>query len=64
MVQRVVKRPERDILKQAIRYLSFCEIGRIYSVTDNAIRKWCKAYNLPFKKTEIKKYSDEEWDLI
>jgi hypothetical protein len=25
----------------------------MYGVTDNAIRKWCKAYGLPSKKSEI-----------
>ena len=33
----------------------------MFSVSDNAIRKWCKNYNLPYKKTEIKNYTDEEW---
>lgn len=51
----------RDILKEKIRTTSFLQIGKEYNVTDNAIRKWCKAYNLPFKSSEIKKYTDEEW---
>jgi hypothetical protein len=47
-----------------IRTSSFLQIGRIYNVSDNAIRKWCKAANLPSKATEIKQYSDEEWEKI
>jgi uncharacterized protein YjcR len=44
-----------------IRELSFLEIGRRYGVSDNTIRKWCIAENLPSKKSEIKKYSDKDW---
>ena len=54
----------RDILKQLIRSESFVAIGKQFGVTDNAIRKWCKTYNLPSKKSDIKSYSDEEWELI
>lgn len=62
---RLVKnRPLREELKKLIREKSFVEIGKIYNVSDNAIRKWCDTYNLPRKKSEIKKYSNEEWILI
>lgn len=47
-----------------IRKESFLAIGKKFNVSDNAIRKWCRAVNLPEKKTEIKKYTDEEWELI
>lgn len=62
--RRVVKRPERDELKILIRTLPFTTLGKQYGVTDNAIRKWCIAYNLPKTKKEINKYSDEEWASI
>lgn len=62
--QRKAIRPSREELKFLIRTKSFLEIGKQYQVSDNAIRKWCKAENLPYKKTEIKKYSDEEWSKI
>lgn len=62
--QRKTDRPDRDKLKQLIRMTSFSSLGREYGVTDNAIRKWCKSYNLPSKSSEIKKISDEEWELI
>jgi len=62
---RVVKeRPSREELKQMIREESFLAIGKKFNVTDNAIRKWCRAVNLPGKKSEIKKYTDEEWKLV
>ena len=58
---RKVERPNRVELKQLIRKYSFLEIGRMFSVSDNAIRKWCIAENLPSKKKEINNYSEEEW---
>lgn len=39
-------------------------IGKKFGVSDNAIRKWCKAVNLPTRKKEIDNYSDEEWNNI
>ena len=62
--QRKVDRPDRETLKQLIRNKPFTEIGRMYNISDNAIRKWCVAYNLPKKKKEINQYSDEEWSKI
>lgn len=54
----------RDELKSKIRTQSFLSIGAEYHVSDNAIRQWCDVYNLPRKKTEIKSYSDEEWEKL
>lgn len=54
----------REELKDLIRIKPFTKIGEQYQVSDNAIRKWCDKYNLPRKATDIKKYSDEEWELI
>ena len=54
----------RDELKTLIRTLPFTQIAEKYYVSDNAIRKWCDKFNLPRKKTEIKQYSDEEWEKI
>ena len=62
--QRKTKWPQRDELKNLIRTESFSSIGKKYNVSDNAIRKWCKNYNLPTKKSEIKKYSDKEWEEV
>lgn len=62
--QRQTEWPSRDELKQMIRTMPFVRIASQYGVSDNAIRKWCKHYNLPFKSKEIKSYSDEEWEQI
>lgn len=63
-IQRTVARPSREELKQLIRTKSFLSIGKQYGVSDNAIRKWCDYEGLPRKKSDIKKYSDEEWKTI
>lgn len=54
----------RDELKYKIRRKSFVSIGKEFGVCDNTIRKWCKKYNLPFRTKDIKKYTDEEWELV
>lgn len=54
----------REELKKLIRQNSFTKIGQMFSVTDNTIRKWCRKYGLPYKTSEIKKYTDEEWIKI
>lgn len=45
--------PSKEKLKKIIYQYSFTEIGRMYKVTDNAVRKWCKKYGLPFRKRDI-----------
>lgn len=62
--RRIVERPNRETLKQEIRTIPFTQLGKKYGVSDKAISKWCKAENLPSTKTEIKKYSDEEWKKL
>lgn len=61
---RVVDRPAREELKKLIRTTPFTQIGKMFNVSDNAIRKWCKAENLPSKASEIKTYTEEEWEVI
>lgn len=62
--QERIKRPSRKELKDLIRNKSFLKIGEKYNVSDNAIRKWCKAMNLPFQKKVINSFTDEEWEKI
>lgn len=57
-------RPSRSELKEMIRTMPFTKIGERFGVTDNAIRKWCKAENLPTKKTEIQKLNNVQWEEI
>lgn len=56
--------PTKEELKEKIYNNSFVQVGRHYGVTDNAVRRWCKKYNLPYQKAIIKKFSQEEWSLL
>lgn len=62
--RRIFKRPAREELKKMIRELPFTKIAEKYNCTDNTIRKWCDRENLPRKKSEIDKYTDEQWENI
>ena len=42
--------------------MPFTQIGNMYGVSDNAIRKWAKGYGLPSRVSDIKNLSDSEWD--
>ena len=53
------KRPSKDELLNLIQTKPFTEIGRMYGVSDNAIRKWCKNMGLPSTKKELKTYNPE-----
>ena len=54
----------RDELKDLIRTTPFTTIAKQFNVSDNAIRKWCKKYDLPYQSSVIKSYSDDEWEKI
>lgn len=51
--QRKVIWPTKDELQILISKHSFVQIGKMYGVSDNAVRKWCKTYELPYKKKDI-----------
>ena len=45
--------------------MPFTQIGKEYGVTDNAVRKWCKSYNLPYRVKDIKEIIKKgEWENI
>lgn len=51
--QRKVVRPSKEELSVLIRENSFLALGAQFGVSDNTIRKWCKAYGLPYKKKDL-----------
>lgn len=56
---------DRQTLKDKIRSQSFESIAKEYGKTSgNAIKKWCDYYGLPRLRSDIKKYSDEEWNTL
>lgn len=51
------KRPDIFELIDKFKELkSFVQVSNYYGVSDNAVRKWCKLYNLPIKSSEMKEY--------
>lgn len=54
----------REELKVLIKDFSFVALGEKFNCSDNAIRKRCKKLNLPYKKSEINKFTEEEWNGI
>lgn len=57
-------KPNRNELKELIRHCSFTEIGKLYGVSDNAVKKWCKNLDLPYRKRDIFYITDIEWEKI
>ena len=43
----VKDRPDKESLYNLLINKSFSSVGRMFDVTDNAIRKWCKNYGIP-----------------
>lgn len=43
---RKVEWPSKEELKKLLDVSNFCKIGRAYGVSDNAVRKWAKKYNI------------------
>lgn len=48
--KRKVERPTKEQLTELIRVKPLLKIGRQYGVSDNAIRKWAKNYDLDIKQ--------------
>lgn len=45
--------PTKADLEKYIYNLPFTQIGEMYGVSDNAVRKWCKYYGLPYRRKDI-----------
>lgn len=55
--QRKVKdRPTKEELYELlVEYKgNFTEVGKLYKINDNTVRKWCKGYDLPIHTTDYK----------
>ena len=48
------ERPSPEILREELITSNFAAVGRKYGVTDNTIRKWCKAYGMSTKAADYK----------
>ena len=54
LTTRKAERPSKEELFEMIKIQPFTEIAKSYGVSDNAIKKWCKNYNIPSTKKELK----------
>lgn len=64
LLQRKVERPDRDTLIELLRYYNLRCIGKQYGVSDNAVRKWCKSYNLPYRRHDIRRFFENPCDVF
>ncbi len=46
---RKVVRPSKEILEVEIHNNTMVALGKKYGVSDNAVRRWCKSYNIELK---------------
>lgn len=53
---RVVERPSKEDLFKLLIELNgnFTKAAQLYGITDNAVRKWCKSYGLPYHTSNYK----------
>lgn len=53
---KVCKITIQDFVEKFKEYGTFTQIGKIYGVSDNSIRKWCVKNNLPWRKKDLTEY--------
>lgn len=46
--------PPKEELERLIYNIPFTKIGELYGVSDKAVSNWCKKYNLPYRKKDMK----------
>lgn len=47
------QKPSKEELLQLTSNHPFTKIGIMFGVSDNAVRKWCKYYGIPHKRSDI-----------
>ena len=50
------KCPDKETLQNTILYYNgnFTQIAKLFDVTDNAVRKWCKKYDIPSHSSDYR----------
>lgn len=61
-----LNRPNKELLQDLVKQFPFTDIGKMYGVTDNSVRKWCKKYGIPYKYRDIhpKKENDKNKSFL
>jgi Zn-finger nucleic acid-binding protein len=44
--------PKNELVNQLQLHANFVAIGRLYGVSDNAVRQWCREYGLSTKSAD------------
>lgn len=64
-IERSKNLPDLKLLINSLRqYKNFVKVGKIFGVTDNAVRKWCVKYGIPRSSMTIRNLSDDEWESL
>lgn len=63
-IQRKVERPEAIQLAKMIIEYGFSQTGKIFGVSDNAVKKWCKAYGIPHLKRELRLWYKNQFGVV
>ena len=50
------KCPSKDVLQDIVQICggNFTQIAKLFSVSDNAVRKWCKKYDIPYHSSDYR----------
>ena len=51
--------PKKEILAKLIIKHPMTEIARMFEVSDNAVRRWCRKYGLPYQRKTIKVFKQQ-----
>ena len=54
--QVTLKVTKEQFLKELKTFTSFTELGKRFSVSDNAVRKWCVKWELPSSTSSMREY--------
>ena len=52
IIRKIKDRPSKEELQELINTTPYTRIGKMYDVSDNTIRKWCKRYGIEKHKLE------------
>lgn len=51
-------------LAQLIKENGFSGVGRMYGVSDNAVKRWCVRYGIPSKKNDLIKWYNSKMGIV
>lgn len=51
------RKPSKEELLNLLKHNSFVKVGKMFNVSDNAVRKWCRGYDIPDKSYYYKNFT-------